>query len=300
MRLSIKRILIYLLLFTAFSAYSQLHNYQRFTLPETKSLSPAADDDLILQNLGLQVGISVGLYLPDNQTANYYNSTKDNRLYHVIMDYPYNYQALREYYNYEVHLDSNYLPRNMKFTPALNLTFAVNYFFNPNNIFIFDFSYAKLTSNDAFFLVIEDLSNLTTEPVLAMGKIWGKEERMNINIGYGRSFGKPKRIKPFWEIGFNINDTRVLENKASIAGFTYDIRDPYNQYYGLKEGGIGMGFFASQCVLFNVSEAFSMHLGVNFSMKTVGLIEEGMPMNKEWSFFLRIMYKNLFGGSSLS
>jgi len=276
------------------SLHAQLINYggKAFPMPDEPNY------ELINTNIGWQLGLGFGIYFPDKAPAKYYDGSRDNRLRNMLVNYQYNYYDLKEYFNHDFDLDTNYLPKNMRYTPALNLFFMSKYNFNENNGLLIEFSYAKLTTTDVFALTIDDPSNMTSEPTLELGQIWGKEERVNIHIGYIRTFGAPGRIKPFWEVGININDTKSKENGAQIAHFKYDIRDPHNTYYGYKEGGIGFGFFATQGIMVNISEGFAAHAGVNFSMKRIALQNEGAPLTKDWGVFIRLLYKNVFGSTA--
>lgn len=255
------------------------------------------EDELININIGWQLGLGFGIYFAGKEPASYYNGSGKNNLRTRIMFDTYRYQELREYFNYDFDLEETNLPQNMSYEPALNILFAAKYNFNENNGIILDFSYSRLTSRDVFALTIDDPGHTLSEPILEFGSIWGKEERVNIHIGYTRTFGEPSRFKPFWEVGFNINDTKATENKAEIGPFSYDIRNPHDTYYGVKEGGIGAGFFVTQGLLVNISKDFAIHAAANFSMKSIALQEEESTLSSNWSVFFRIVYKNLFSPS---
>jgi len=251
------------------------------------------DDTYTYSNVGWQLGVGFGLYVPGKESANYYNGSGKNSLRRVLFDYPYNYERLREEFNHDFYLDSANLPSDMKYTPTVMLQFLSKYNFNENNGFVIEVGYTKLNTADFFTLIIDDPSNTTSEPTVELGKIWGVEERINFNIGYIRSFGKPKKMKPYIELGININDTKLKDNKAQVLSYTYSIVDPYDSYYGYKQGGIGHGYYASGGIIFNLGDAFAAHLGASFSLKKINL----MPLpeySKEYIFFVRLLYKNLF------
>ncbi len=257
-----------------------------------------SEEELININTGWQLGLGFGIYFAGKEPASYYNGSGKNNLRRQIKLYNYHYEQLREHFHHDFDLDTANLPQDMSYEPALTLLFSAKYNFNENNGIIIDFSYSRLTSRDVFALTIDDPGHTLSEPILEFGSIWGKEERVNINIGYFRTFGEPSRIKPFWEFGININDTKATENKAEIGPFNYDIRDRHETYYGVKEGGIGSGFFVTQGVLVNINKDFAMHLAANFSMKSIALQEDDAPLSKNWSVFFRLVYKNLFSSGA--
>ena len=262
-----------------------------------KNKTEVTEENNLVNNIGWQVGLGFGLYLPGNASANYYNGSGINSLHRIIIDNIYNYQALKERLNYDFVLDSNNLPNNMKYNPGIVLQAVSKYNFNENNGFVVDVGYSKLTASDYFTLILNNPNNMTSEPTVQLGKIWGIEERVNINVGYIRTFGKPKRVKPFFELGFNINDTKLKDNTAQVLNLSYSIVDPTQSYYGYKQGGIGHGFYSAGGFIFNIGDAFAAHVGANFSMKKINLLTDP-KYSKEWVFFVRLMYKNLFGGNN--
>lgn len=261
------------------------------------SLQPHDDVPYTYTNVGWQVGIGFGLYKAGNESASYYNGSGKNSLRRVLIENQYTYELLRQNFNYDFHLDSNNLPSDMKYAPAVLLQAISKYNFNENNGLVIDFGYSKHTAADFFTLVIEDPSNTTSEPTVELGKIWGTEERVNFNIGYIRTFGKPNRVKPFIEIGININDVKLKDNKAQILTYTYSIVDPMDAYYGYKQGGIGQGYYVNPGVIFNLGDAFAAHVGANLSLKRINLLENP-GYSKEWVIYVRLLYKNLFAGDA--
>ncbi len=291
-------------LFFILSFLIQITVYSQNNFKEHKRLDFKNTQDFKLNsgifqynNEGLQLGVGFGLYKAGNESANYYNGSGKNNLRRVLIDYPYNYQLLKEIFNYDFHLDSNNLPTQMKYAPTVTLQALSKYNFNENNGIVIEFAYSKHTAADFFTIVIEDPSNTTTEPTVELGKIWGIEERVNLNIGYIRSFGKPKKMKPYIEAGFNINDTKLKDNKAQILTYTYSIVDPTDNIYGYKQGGIGHGFYISPGLIFNLGDAFAAHIGSNLSIKKINLLENPR-YSKEWVIYLRLMYKNIFGSDA--
>jgi len=267
--------------------------------PEIQNISLQPHDDVpyTYTNVGWQVGIGFGLYKAGNESASYYNGSGKNSLRRVLIENQYTYELLRQNFNYDFHLDSNNLPSDMKYAPAVVLQAISKYNFNENNGLVIDFGYSKHTAADFFTLVIEDPSNTTSEPTVELGKIWGIEERVNFNIGYIRTFGKPNRVKPFIEIGVNINDVKLKDNKAQILTYTYSIVDPMDAYYGYKQGGIGQGYYVNPGVIFNLGDAFAAHVGANLSLKRINLLENP-GFSKEWVIYVRLLYKNLFAGDA--
>ena len=253
-------------------------------------------DQATYSNSGWQLGIGFGLYKAGNQSANYYNGSGKNSLRRNLIDNTYNYQALKDRFNFDFVLDSNNLPSNMKYSPAIMLQAVSKYNFDENNGFVIDVGYAKLTTSDVFTLILNDPSNTTSDPTVQLGKIWGDEERVNFNFGYIRSFGKPQKMKPYFELGVNVNDTKLKDNKAQVLTFTYSIVDPTDVYYGYKQGGIGYGYYVGTGLIFNLGDAFAAHFGANFSMKKINILPDP-GYSKEFVIYFRLMYKNLFGSN---
>lgn len=256
------------------------------------------DDEPVSYNSeGWQLGAGIGFYVPGSESANYYNGGGKNSLRRVLFDYPYNYDRLKEAFNHDFYLDSANLPTAMKYTPAVMLQFASLYNFNENNGVLIEVGYAKLYTSDFFTLIIDDPANTTSDPTVELGTIWGVEERVSFNMGYFRSFGKASKVKPFFEVGVNLTDTKLKDNKAQVLSYTYTLVDPYDSYYGYKQGGLGFGYYTNAGAVFNLGESFAAHLGGSFSLKRINLLPDP-GYSKEWVFFVRLLYKNLFGSNA--
>ncbi len=256
---------------------------------------------------GFQWGFNFGTYRANNATANYYNGESEtNNLNDIIGNdpytgtwnntYNYTYNEIKEELGYDFEIAE--LPERMKYDIAFALGFYVKYNINSNTGFFMDFNYVKLKANNIFTLRLKNGYDIVPNYECYIN---GAEERFDIDLGICKIYGQPNRYKPFVELAFNINNTRVKEATAYIESpnktLSYSFLSPYNEYYNLRDDGIGYGVYVGTGIQIIISESFLLYSGVNIQMKQINLGEYKEKYRLQENFFIRLVFKNLISSS---
>ncbi len=236
-----------------------------------------------------EYGISLGGYFANRNTASYYDGSgdevTDNSISRVLL-LDYNYQRLRNVLGTDFILYE--LPGAMRYNPAFKVGFFGTVNITNKTGIIAECNYAKLKVEDGFTIKLDQYSG-TSEPVLKVGSIRGTEERIDIRLGITHVFRKKDAyINPFIEIGGNLVDTKVVNNKINVEGIEMSILSTSNQYYQVEDYGIGYGGYVTAGLVFDVSESFAFRLGGSANVCKINL-GENKDMKPQYSVFIRIM-----------
>lgn len=226
-------------------------------------------DDSTAQNRSWSFGINCGAAFANKYQANFYNGAEGNENEISLIFSNINYiREIKQVINDTFALDG--MPTGMKYKPAFCVGMYIKKNFNNHFGAFVQFNYSKFTAEDVFTLKIGATSPSQAFPNLKNYPIWGKEDRINIDIGGSYEFPLDEKIFGFVEVGFNLNNTKVRENKIAIENLEYSIINIYgNQYYipntqlqeyPVRQGGIGLGAFLSPGVKFQFSEHVAVDL----------------------------------------
>ncbi|NVO01693.1 MAG: hypothetical protein HXX09_03245 [Bacteroidetes bacterium] len=244
--------------------------------------------------LGWHFGVNIGMYFANKQSASFYNGSGENSVYRTIIENTFINDEIRRVLHYNFSFDSTLLPKNMKYNPAINFGFLAGFNFQKNAGIIIEFDYSKLKASDYFTLAIDSF-NSTSDPSLKKCTITGTEERININIGIHRTFGKLSKTMPYINAGINFNNVKVIDNKIQIENLSYSIVNPTNSYYNIVQGGLGFGVMGGVGLQFILGQSMIVDLGGNIYFSKIKLGTDPRFALHE-SVYLRFMLRN-FGKS---
>jgi hypothetical protein len=249
-------LIIGLFLLSPFSSFSQKHH-------------KSDEDNEIPKNRSWSFSINTGMAFASKYHANFYNGAEGNQneISYVLGNYYWN-QEIQRAVNDTFTLVG--MPTNMKYSPAFCVGFSIKKKFN-NHVGVFaQFNFSRLKARDVFTIKIGSTPSGSAFPNLANYPIWGKEDRINIDLGVSGEIALAKKISGFLEGGLNINNTRVKENSISIESLQYSIINIYGnqgfipntpqQEYNIKEGGLGVGLFLSPGVEFKFNDNVAVDL----------------------------------------
>lgn len=248
----IKNILLVLLLLIPIVSFSQ------------KKHRSHDDDEETSQNNSWSFSINTGVAFANKYHANFYNGAEGNQnQISYVLDNHYWKQEIQRVFNDTVSLYG--MPTDMHYQPAFCVGFALKKKFTDHVGMFAQFNFSRFKAVDAFTLKIGATPiGSTTNINLRNYPIWGKEDRINIDLGVSGEVKLANKIYGILEGGFNINNTRVKENKISIEYLEYSLINIYAnqgyvpnvplQEYNIKEGGLGIGAFLSPGVEFRFNE----------------------------------------------
>jgi hypothetical protein len=226
----------------------------------------AEEDNDVATNKSWSFSINTGAAFANKYQANFYNgdTTKNQNSINFILGNPYIVSTIRSAINDTFSLYG--MPTAMKYDPAFCVGFSIKKKFNDHIGAFAQFNFSRFKATDVFTLKIGNTPVGTTTNVrLVNCPIWGKEDRINIDLGVSGEIFLANKIYGFLEAGLNINNTRVKENMISIDpigefsiiniyGNQQYIPNTQLQEYAIKEGGLGIGAFLSPGIEFRFNE----------------------------------------------
>ena len=236
---------------------------------------------------GLFFGANLGFYFANKYNAQYYNGKGINSVDSVIF-HPYNYTNIKQALQHDFLLSE--LPSNLKYSPALMIGLFFKYSFTKSAVFI-QFNFSKLTTKDVFTIQYDDPYNPSI-PIYKQETIYGAEQRANIDLGYSYTFSPEKNTRPYIELGVNLNNTKLIENKIKIENLDFSIINPSTTYYKFNEGGIGIGAFIGSGVELVFSDVISVNLGfiIYYNKTKLGDYYQFKP---NYTLFVRVILNGL-------
>jgi hypothetical protein len=237
-------------------------------------------------------GLGAGAYFANPSTANYYNGSGTHNV-EKALNLIYNRDRLVRGVN-EIIQDFSVgeLPLSMHYTPGMQVGFYGGLRFNRSLAAMAEFNYTRLTASDKFTLYTDKFTS-TSEPYILVSDIYGREERIELRIGFHYILFTQKAFHPFIGSGINITDSKVLENRVVISGMEFSIREITTDYYGVRDYGMGLGQYTEMGLHFDVNENFSLKLGGSVSFSRINL-GENQTIAPQYTLFMRINLDGLF------
>ena len=276
---------------------------------ESKKKKKKGDDPLSTKDL-FEYGFNFGLYMPNNNTANYYNGNNSiNNLQNLIgptwtptgtpadtVSYNPFYKQIRDYYSRDFEIKE--LPTHMRYNKPIAIGFHLKYNLSDNIAIFGDFNYAKLTTIDQFSIQFAGIPISNNNPFF--NKIRGVEQRYDINVGIFMTFGKPSLIKPYVQAAFNLNNTIVKDasvefrnDSVTTQSYTFSFLNPYYKYYNLRDWGLGYGALVGAGFRLMLNDKFLTYIGADLSMKHIYL-GDNKGFYPSGLIYFRILYNMSF------
>ena len=251
---------------------------------------------------GYQFGFNFGLFLPSSYSANYYNGSDGNENnIKFIFGNKYQYEDLYRLLNVADTFFVKQFPTNMRYPPTASGGLYIGFNFNRKSSMFIQFNYAKLKPHDVFTVEV-DPKDYLTEPDLRLYSISGVEERINIDLGYSRSYPVKDNVDFVASAGLAINDSKVLKAVINIENTEFSIVNVYGNHsyvpgsnmhdYQFTQGGIGFGLHGGGGFNFNFANNFALQPGVILYYNNVNL-EGYKDMKFSYYFYLRIIALNI-------
>lgn len=234
---------------------------------------------------GLTLGLNLGVYFGNKQSANFYNgmgiySINDTQAEMMSIEErlalgttPQTVQNLIDAQSFYIPYDS--YPLNMTYNPAMMIGFRLGYRFSNSAAIILDANYATLRSANQFTLVtnlIPNPSQGTTDTRLY--NILGQERRLAMNLGFKGGVLVNEVTNWTYELGGSMLAVQLQENYLEIEKQRFDLWVNFigpNNFNGpvgnLTSVGYGWFFGTGFEMFFN--EIYELGLGVRFSKDNV-------------------------------
>ena len=115
------------------------------------------------------------------------------------------------------------LPERMTYRVATTVSFRASFHLSRDASMFFNFNHVNLTATDVLVLIFPNPGPIT-EPIRVQGRIWGREARTMLDVGFQWVDElEAHNWQWFYELGFNVTNTRVRENMIEIEGLRHTI-----------------------------------------------------------------------------
>ncbi|GHV72520.1 hypothetical protein FACS1894201_02150 [Bacteroidia bacterium] len=248
-------------------------------------------DEVPFKAFGFSIGS--GFFKANNYVANYYNGSErnPNKMSYILTN---RYrldeikQALdgKDFALYELSQNMRYklaTPVSLKF--FLNLTSSRSLFLEIHQI--------ALAAVGVFSIEIDSVT-FTSEPALRMCNIWGVETRTMLDAGYRwTSETNYPLLQWFHEIGFNMTNTKVKDNRIQIGSFEESLIDRgayipgQGLYDPLQESVFGIGIFGNLGLELKLTKNIHVDIGLTARLQDINL-GEYKKMHVNYGFLFRV------------
>jgi hypothetical protein len=188
------------------------------------------------------IGINFGGYFPNNNTAGIYSGTSNATQYgiHYVMNQREYEQTFKNYFNQHLYSIEEY-PSDPKYKTAFEIGLHAGYRLNKRISFFLDFNTIQLRYEQAFTVAIEDPGNQMVGPTYEAIPIFGKENRISVNLGMEYNFYTNGKSTAYLPLFANATDVELKSNYFVVNNQQYEL---FHYNYNLPSqriGGIGYG-----------------------------------------------------------
>lgn len=252
-----------------------------------------------LYSTGWSFGLNLGAFWANKYQAGFYNGHSGNMdSINLIFTNHYYLQEIKRELNDTFRLME--LPMDMRYQPAMLIGFTVRYSMTHNFGIMLSCNYHSLKAKDVFTMALGP--GAAAFDSLLLCPIWGKEDRMHIDLGLSKDFVIDDGINFFLEGGMNVNYSKVKEHKIAIRSLEYSLINLYGnqayipntqlQEYNVHLGGWGIGGFVNAGFRLVFNNHVSLDPGATFYWTRANL--EGYSAYKpHFSVWVRLSYQNL-------
>jgi hypothetical protein len=234
------------------------------------------DDEVKL----VTVSIGAGGFRAGKHVANYYNGHPNNvnKISYILGNSHWHEHIRREEFDgRDFRLNS--LPDDMSYriATAMTVRFALN--LSPYTSVFLQVNQVNLLASDVFVIKMLESSQLVSEPDLRPFRIWGRESRSMLDIGFQRRDElEARNWYWFYELGFNVTNTRVRENSIQIGNFQQSIidRGTYHPGQGFStiedpQTAFGIGLIGTVGWQYVITPSASFDFGVTAYLQDINL-----------------------------
>jgi hypothetical protein len=274
------------------------------------------EDNVPVAKKGFVLGIYMGAYFANKYTADAYdgygfdlngkrNDFANSYMYQkIVMQYGGGYGYTDQIANAlnVNHSDWSFteadMPINMHYTPAFLFGLQCRYSVDGRNGIALNLNVAKISAVGNFTIETTPPTGSTqiNNSVRTFG-IRGEEQRMMIQVGYNRVFGKNEKVNFFGEAGLNMTYSQFNKNAIQVGNLTIDLLEFYD-YNGVQVGyyrlprGMGLGAYAGLGLNLTMSEKFLIQIMYSPSYEGIA-IGDNTRLKLQHSVGLRAYYNFL-------
>jgi len=161
------------------------------------------------------------------------------------------------------HFTESDMPSNLKYKPAFMLGLHLNHGFTKRDNLLLNLNFARLTVEGNFTITIDKPPNQNQFfKTIYDYPLRGNEQRMQLQLGYGRIFGNNKFVNFFAEAGFSVNYAKLQKYFIQIESLRIDLTSfsnlgGYNYIEPEQYIGWGVGVFGGAGVYLRLNSRYT-------------------------------------------
>jgi opacity protein-like surface antigen len=210
------------------------------------------------------IGINVGAYAPNKNTAIIYSGTDDVTNYGInyILNVPSYKQTFDTYFQHAYSVEE--LPLNPTYKLAFNIGVHSGINLGSGHAIFLDINTSKLNYERVFTIAIDDQKNKSVDPTYEQIPIIGNEKRINSNLGIQLSLYHKNQINFYWSAFGNFNKINLERNYIVIANQEYQISHRNPTQPNKSIGGIGFGGGSGLGFKYNIADRIWIDFTYNY------------------------------------
>lgn len=222
---------------------------------------------------GLAVTVDAGLLIPNSKQAAFYRGTPDcpNTINRVLLSQQYGTaiwnslvnqglispSAIPSYHSFQI---AEY--GKMAYKLSYQIGVGIRYDYPSGWGWLLRFDFSQLTAASQFLLSSTNGTGILGRNQYVACDIYGQEKRIFIDLGIAKRIPLSNKFDLEFDLGFDLNNTKVSKHAINVGGKSYSILDVWNgaspdvgtgSIPYINQGGIGIGGFGSLALgyLFN-------------------------------------------------
>jgi hypothetical protein len=239
---------------------------------------------------GWSIGLNLGVYSASKKTGNFYNGLcatneladpNDVQCYNIEERLNLNFNEtnyVNSFYgstNFQIPRDS--YPGLMRYNPAFSLGFQLKYSFNRDAAVVFNTNVTRMKAVDQFTIqFIGTPLPQNGQADVRLFQIVGKEDRVNMNLGYRQGFMINDLLNSYVQFGGSLLGTKVVGNEIYVADKIYQLMlgaaNPNQIVQYQPRTGFGFGYYFSLGVELFTTNRFTADISLGFSKDKMVLI----------------------------
>ncbi|MDR1951355.1 MAG: hypothetical protein LBP96_03895 [Bacteroidales bacterium] len=223
----------------------------------------------------LVTSIGAGAFLAGRHPANYYNGSNEKNSILYVFNNTYWYEQIKQEFNGWEPI-SYELPKKMRYKVSTAVGFRFSMNLSPYSSVFLHANQINLIATDIFTLLFRN--PVISEPIRVVCNIWGKESRTMLDVGFqSRDETNIPNLEWFYELGFNMTNTKVKENSIQIGKQTFTLMNIGNYVPGqptydpLRQSAWGIGILGTIGWRYSVSPRASFDFGATAYLQDINL-----------------------------
>jgi hypothetical protein len=213
---------------------------------------------------GFLISAGLGYTFAQDAPASYYNgagylNNLENRIYNNTIAYR---QIQQAYNNYDWQIAQ--LPQEMFYENQMGWLVNIYYYFKDGWGIYGSLQGGQFTAQGLFTTEVFRFNGGATQPFLELEPIKGVEQRLRYGVGVAKIFSLESPIRPFVELGWEMNWQRAMINEVEVAGLQYSIFNGGQSFNPVIQTAMGSGL--------------DTKLGVQIPMGTQAIVDAGLDL----------------------